>query len=80
MSRSLVSKDDLERIALQELNSFPGTELVLSVEIEFAAGDRPGMNWKMHVMAREGCDLARVQYAAKTTSDWLKRRYKIRLS
>ena len=38
------------------------------------------MNWKMHVMAQEGCDLARVQYAAKTTSDRLKRRYEIRLS
>jgi hypothetical protein len=29
VSRSLVSKDDLGRIALQELHSFPGTELVV---------------------------------------------------
>ncbi|MEK9284780.1 MULTISPECIES: hypothetical protein [unclassified Bradyrhizobium] len=80
MSRSLVSKDDLERIALQEVRSFPGTENVLSVEIEFEAGDRPGINWKLHVIAQEDCDLARVQYAAKTTAGRLKLRYEIRLN
>ncbi|WGD51563.1 hypothetical protein QA641_40055 [Bradyrhizobium sp. CB1650] len=80
MSRSLVSKDDLERIALQEIRSFPGTENVLSVEIEFERSDRPGMSWRLHVLAQEGCDLARVQYAAKTTTDRLKHRYEVRLN
>lgn len=75
MSRSLISKDDLERIALQEVRSFPGTEQVLSIELECA-----GTNWRLHVIAQEGCDLARVQYAAKTTTERLKRRYEIRLN
>ncbi|MGY8685718.1 hypothetical protein Q2941_49630 [Bradyrhizobium sp. UFLA05-153] len=80
MSRLLVSKDDLELIALQEVRSFPGTEKVVSVEVEFKQGDRPGMNWRLHVVAQEGCDIARVQYAAETTLDWLKHRYEIRLN
>ncbi|UQR62343.1 hypothetical protein LRP30_37215 [Bradyrhizobium sp. C-145] len=81
MSRSPVSKDELERIALQEIRSFPGTEKVVSIEVEFGPDPRPGTSdWKLHVVAQEGCDLARIQYAAKTTSDRLKRRYEIHLN
>ncbi|MGY8685618.1 hypothetical protein Q2941_49090 [Bradyrhizobium sp. UFLA05-153] len=80
MSRLLVSKDDLERIALQEVHSFPGTETVVSVEIELKQGDSPGTNWRLHVVAQEGCDIARVQHAAETTRDRLKHRYEIRLN
>lgn len=34
MAKALISKADLERIALQEIRSFPGSEHVISVEVE----------------------------------------------
>jgi hypothetical protein len=35
VSKILVSKQDLERIALQALRSFPGGEAVTAVEVEY---------------------------------------------
>jgi hypothetical protein len=35
MSKELIAKQDLERIAMQEIRSFPGCEHVTEVEIEY---------------------------------------------
>jgi hypothetical protein len=77
VSRTLVAKADLERIALQEIRSLPGTEWVTAIEVERQSGKR-GADWTLHVIAQDGCDLDRVHHAANTTSDRLKRRYELR--
>jgi hypothetical protein len=76
--RSLVSKSDLKRIALQEIRSYPGGENVLSVEVEKDDGQSRGMDWRLHVIASERADIDRIHYAAQTTTRRLKRRYDIR--
>ena len=35
MSKEIVAKQDLERIGMQEIRSFPGCEHVTDVEIEY---------------------------------------------
>ena len=78
--KSLVSKSDLERIALQEIRSYPGGENVLSVEVERDNGQSRGIDWRLHVRASERADIDRIHHAAHTTSRRLKRRYDIRWS
>ncbi len=73
-----VSKSDLERIALQEIRSYPGGENVLSVEVEKDSGQSRGMDWRLHVTASESADIDRIDQAAQTTTRRLKRRYDIR--
>ena len=80
MAKASISKADLERVALQELRSFPGSEHVVSVEVEYEANRPQGTNWTLSVIAKDGGDLDRIQYAAKVTSDRLKRRYDLRLA
>ena len=75
MVRTSILRKDLELIALQEVRSFPGGEHVVSVEIEWDAGEAPDMNWRLHVTAKDEAELGRIHYAAKTTTDRLKRRY-----
>ncbi|MCK1290927.1 hypothetical protein [Bradyrhizobium sp. 30] len=78
MANALISKADLERIALQEIRSFPGSEHVVSVEVEYEGNQPQSINWTLCVIANDGGDLDRIQYAAKVTSDRLKRRYDLR--
>ena len=78
MAKALVSKADLERIALQEIRSLPGSEHVRSVEVECETGASHGINWRLYVIANDEGDLDRIQYAAKVTTDRLKRRYDLR--
>jgi hypothetical protein len=78
VTRTLVSKADLERIALQEIRNFPGGELVFSVEIEHDGIEPGGLDWRLLVIAKDGANLDRIQYAATTTSHRLKRRYELR--
>ena len=75
----LVSKhrDRPYQAALQELRSFPGAEHVISVEIEGQSDPASDINWTLQVTAKEGGNLERIQYAARTTSDRLKRRYSV---
>ncbi|WP_187437154.1 hypothetical protein [Bradyrhizobium rifense] len=80
MAKALISKANLERIALQDIRSFPGSEHVVSVEVEYEAHEPQGMDWKLCVIANDRGDLDRIQYAAKVTSDPLKRRYDLRLA
>ena len=77
--RASISRKDLERIALQELRSFPGAEHVISVEIEGQSDQASDVNWTLLVTAKEGGNLERIQYAARTTSDRLKRRYSVQV-
>ncbi len=38
MAKALISKADLKRIALQEIRAFPGSDHVISVEVECETG------------------------------------------
>ena len=78
MQKALLSKADLERLALQEIRSFPGTELVISIEVECGPQEF-GANWTLHVIAQDGCDLDRIHHAADTASHRLKQRYDLRV-
>ena len=78
MTKALISRADLERIALQEIRSFPGSEQVRSVEVECESEAPRDTNWRLYVIANDEGDLDRIQYAAKVTTDRLKRRYDLR--
>lgn len=80
MANALISKADLERIALREIRSFPGSEHVLSVEIECETGAPRDNDWRLYVIANDEGDLDRIQYAVKVATGRLKRRYDIRPS
>ncbi|MCS3895243.1 hypothetical protein M2171_004376 [Bradyrhizobium japonicum USDA 38] len=81
MVTSYVSKAKLEHLALPQIRSFPGGENAISVEVEVEkdAGPSPGMNWRLLITASENADLDRIQYAARTTTSRLKRRYTLQL-
>jgi hypothetical protein len=78
MSKELIAKQDLERIAMQEIRSFPGCERVTEVEIEYQGDKELMTNWTIQVSTREGGDLERIQYAINTTRKRLRRRYDLR--
>jgi hypothetical protein len=80
VAKALISKADLERIALQEIRNFPGSEHVLSVEVEDETGAPRGIDWRLYVIASDEGDLDRIQYAVKVATDRLKRRYDLRPS
>ncbi|WP_234685312.1 hypothetical protein [Bradyrhizobium monzae] len=80
VAKALISKADLERIALQEIRNFPGSEHVLSVEVEGETGAPRGIDWRLYVMASDEGDLDRIQYAVKVATDRLKRRYDLQPS
>jgi hypothetical protein len=75
VARTAILRKDLELVALQEIRSFPGGEHVVSVEIECGAEEDSDMGWRLHVIARDEAELGRINYAAKTTTERLKRRY-----
>jgi hypothetical protein len=77
MARTPVAKKELERIALQEIRSFPGAEHVISVEIECEVDQPCDMSWRLHVTAKDEADFGRITYAARTTTERLKRRYNL---
>lgn len=78
MSKELVARQDLERIAMQEIRSFPGCEFVTDVEIEFQVDAILKTNWTIHVFTREGGNMGRIQYAISTTRKRLRHRYDLR--
>ena len=78
MSKELVAKQDLERIAMQEIRCFPGCEHVTEVEIEYQVDKVLKTNWTIHVFIREGGDMERIQYAINTTRERLRQRYNLR--
>jgi hypothetical protein len=78
VSKALVTKQELERLALQEIISFPGCEHVTDVEIEYQLDKEYDTNWAIHVFTRDGGDMAKIQYAINTTRKRLRHRYDLR--
>ncbi len=77
MHKTLVSKAQPELIALKEIRTIPGCEYVLSVEVEFQPDRARDTNWTLCIMAKDGADLERIDSAARTVSDRLKRTYNL---
>lgn len=69
-----IAAKDLELVALQEVQSFPGGEHVCHVEVEPLQDD-----WTLFVTARDGADLERIQHAIKIITERLKHRYSLRV-
>ena len=67
MSKEQIAKQDLERIAMQEIRAFPDCEHVTEVEIEYQVDQVLKTNWTIHVFIREGGNMDRIQYAINTT-------------
>lgn len=78
MTKTLVARHELERIALQEIRSFPGCEYVTDIEIAYRVDRVLHTNWTIHVFTREGGDMMRIQYAVTTTRNRLRQRYDLR--
>ena len=75
VTKTLVARHQLERIALQEIRSFPGCEYVTDIEIAYQVDRVLRTNWTIHVFTREGGDMQRIQYAINTTRKNLRHRY-----
>jgi hypothetical protein len=78
VTKTLVARHELERIALQEIRSFPGCEYVTDIEIAYRVDRVLHTNWTIHVFTREGGDMMRIQYAVTTTRNRLRQRYDLR--
>ena len=79
MSKELLAKQDLERIAMQEIRAFPGCEHVTEVEVEYQVDEVLKTNWTIHVFVSEGGDMERIQHAINTTRKRLRNRYELRM-
>ena len=75
VAKTLVSKQELSLIALQEIRSFPGSEHVASVEVDQQIDKVTKTNWTLHVFASEGANMERIQFAINTTRKRLRHRY-----
>ncbi len=78
MSKENIAKQDLERIAMQEIRAFPDCEHVIEVEIEYQVDKIRKTNWTIHVFIREGGNMERIQYAVNKTRRRLRNRYALR--
>jgi hypothetical protein len=79
MSKELLAKQDLERVAMQEIRAFPGCEHVTEVEVEYKVDELLKTNWTILVFVREGGDVERIQHAINTTRKRLQNRYDLRM-
>jgi len=79
VSRKLIGRQDLERLALQEIRSFAGGDFVVSVEVEYQPIDATGANWSLFTFVRKGGSPKIIEYAARTTRDRLRDQYNLRL-
>lgn len=71
-----IAKEDLERVALQQIRSMPGGEFVRSVEVEYIAEGQGG--WALHTIVTEGGNLDLIQEAARTVRRRLMNSYVLR--
>jgi hypothetical protein len=78
VTKTLIARHDLERIALQEIRSYPGCEYVSDIEIGYQTDRVLRTNWTIHFFTREGADMLRVQYAINVTRKRLRHRYDLR--
>ncbi|QPF83825.1 hypothetical protein IC762_29740 [Bradyrhizobium genosp. L] len=70
--RTLISTNDLERVAIREIRAAPGAEYVADVRIE-----RSGSAWALIVSARVGADLDRIQHSVRKVEEHLQQRYEL---
>ena len=75
MTRCLVGRNELERLALQEIRSFADGEFVTSVTIETQP---TGVNWSIHAFGRRGGNIEAIQCAISMTADRLRNQYDLR--
>ena len=75
MAKALVTKQELALIALQEIRSFPGGQLVTTVEVDRQIDRVANTNWTLHVFTSEGANMAQIQFAITTTRKRLRHRY-----
>jgi hypothetical protein len=78
MSKELIARHDLERIAMQEIRALPGGEHVTDVSIEYQRDRVLRTNWTMRVITGEGANMERIQYAINATRHRLEHRYDLR--
>jgi hypothetical protein len=78
VAKTLVSKQELALIALQEIRNFPGSEHVASVEVDHQIDNVTKTNWTLHVFTSEGANMERIQFAINTTRKRLRHRYDLR--
>jgi hypothetical protein len=73
MSKELLAKQDLERIAMQEIRAFPGCEHVTEVEVEYQVDevhkDELDDSCLRSRMWRYGADSARDQHNAEAAAE-----------
>ncbi len=79
MVRMLIGRQDLERLALQEIRSFPGGEFVSSVEVEYRTSSENGTNWCLLTYVNDGGSLGPIEHAVQRTRDRLQQQYNLRL-
>jgi len=79
VTRDLIGRQDLERLALQRIRSFVGGEFVISVEVEYQPIDESGANWTLYTFVKKGGSPHVVEYAARRTRDTLRNQYNLRL-
>jgi hypothetical protein len=78
VAKERISRQDLQRMALQEMRAYPGAEHVTDLEIEYQANKAGSPNWVMHVFTREGANMERIQHAINVTRHRLQHRYDLR--
>jgi hypothetical protein len=79
MTRRLIGRNELERLALREIRSFAGGEFVTSVRIESQRVDATGEDWSIHAFGRKGGNIEVIQCAISTTGRRLRNQYSLRL-
>jgi hypothetical protein len=78
VTKTLIARHDLQRIALQEIRSFPGCQYVTDIEIADEVDRVLHTNWTIQVFVREGRDMLRIQFAINTAWKRLQHRYDLR--
>lgn len=79
MARDLIGRQDLERLALKEIRSFPGGEYVLGVGVEYRIVTEGHANWILLAYVNKGRRPAGMEAAIRRVQDQLQRRYDLRL-
>ena len=79
MARILLGRRELERLALQQIRSFPGGEFVVAVEVEGQQADEAGANWSLCTYVKQGCNsLEVIERATSRTRQMLQNQYNLR--
>ena len=66
MSKTLVTRQELALIALQEIRRFRGSEHVTTVEVEHQIDSARDTNWTLHVVLRDNLNAPRRKTAVRS--------------